>query len=316
MFRRLTPCLALAAALASGLGAAPLSLAEVRDQVENFRLLQEERDELLAELPPSDNLLRYEAEYRVALGTPRWRHTEPAAVHQALAAARGVLLADYHAAPESQRRSAEVLRAMAAGGPVTLVLEWIDHRYQGVVDAYLAGDLDAEGLRAKVRYDENWPFAWTSYRPVLEAAREVGARVVLAEDFEAEPQPTLWQRDDRVVAALRAAASPGSRFLVVYGAYHTLGAGHLGEKLAAAGLAVDWTLTGEAPEVWFKALTRHRDPDQLHFLDLGDRRLYIRNGTPNERISGEITDLESMLGYGDDEDDELDDDEDDELDEE
>ena len=298
IFRRLVaPALALFAGFAGALGAAPLSLAEVRGRVASYRLLEEERDELVEELPPTQSLDRYREEYQRALGRPRWRHLDRAAAHEAFARADRVLLADYHIAPESQLRTVEVLEAMATRGPVTLVLEWIDRRYQVAVDAYLAGDMDAESLRKKIHYDEHWPFAWKHYRPVLEAARRVKSRVILVEDFAAESQASLSERDDAVVAAVQAVADGDTRLLVVYGSYHTLGEGHLGDKLAAAGFPVDWTLTGEAPEVWFRALTRHRDPDRLHFLSLGDRRMYVRNGTPTERISGEITDLEWLLGY-------------------
>lgn len=297
LLRRVAPTLALLAALAGGLGAAPLDLEEIQNRAAGYRSLVEERDELLAELPVNERLNAYQREYYAALGAPRGEPVSPAETHQALAAARGVVMADYHLAPESQRRATEVLRAMASGGPVTLILEWIDHRYQREVDAFLAGQLDADTLRGRIHYDDHWPFPWENYLPVLEAARDVRARVVLSEDFTTKPQPSLWQRDERVVAALTAAADDGTRYLAIYGAFHVLGEGHLGEKLAAAGLPVDWVLTGEAPEVWFQALARHRDPDRLEYLALDAGRMFVRNGTPTERISGEIADLEWLLGY-------------------
>lgn len=289
--------------LAVALAAAPMSPAEIRGEVARYADLQEWREELGEEFQESASLVAYRREYYAALGSPRSRRVAPVRVHRALAGAATVLMSDFHLTARSQERGAEVLEAMSRGaGSVILVLEWIDRSFQAEVDAYLAGDLDLATLRERVRYDEVWPFPWEPYAGVLATAKRVGAKVKVVDELLADRQPSLRERDDLVVAAVEdlRARDPQVRVLVIYGAFHVLGRGHLGEKLAGAGHPASMTLVGEAPGIYHEALHRARDHDLLDYLSLGGGRYYVQNGTPLERLRDEVRSLEGFLGYADD----------------
>jgi len=66
-----------------------------------------------------------------------------------------------------------VLREMASQpGELAVGVEWIQARFQPVVDDYFAGRIDESAFLRKVEYYERWRFDYRLYRPIIEYARE------------------------------------------------------------------------------------------------------------------------------------------------
>lgn len=293
---RPTAAFAVALVLAARLGAAPLTLDQVDCRAATHRALKAQMAEMNEYFGEPEALVRYEREYRAEVASRSEELTPLPDVDDRLAGSRLTLFGDTHTERSSQTNTVEALRAMRAGdGPVTLVIEFIDRSFQAEVDAYLAGELDVEALRERVQYDEHWGFSWENYRLVLEGARRLGAGLLLVENHLERHE--LDQRDREIVAWTMAhrARHPDTRYLVAYGSYHVLGRGHLADLFAAEGLPADTVLVGEAPEVYFRALRKVRDPDLVRFVRLSDELYFIRNGTPIER---ERETRDTFMGYG------------------
>ena len=126
-------------------------------------------------------------------------------------------------------------------------------------------------------------FPWDGYSEILQRAKSLQVPILLADSFI--EHKSLAERDDQVVARMNLykRERPETRFLVVYGAFHILGKNHMSEKAAAANLAPDLFLVGEASEIFWQALGNYEDPAKFPFLSLGENIFYIQNGTPLER---------------------------------
>lgn len=281
--------------LAASLRAAPLSLDQIDCLAELHLALKAQLAEMNEVFGEPEALVRYEQEYRQAVREQTAEITPVADLEERLAGAELVLFGDTHTEIESQENTIEALRAMRRGdGPVTLVIEWIDRSFQAEVDAFLAGETDGATLREAVEYDRHWSFSWEHYLPVLEAARELGAGVLLVEDHLHRQELGDRDRDIATLTLTHRARNPGRRYLVAYGSYHTFGRGHLPDLFVAGGLAPDAVLLGEAPEVYFRALRKVRDPERLRFVRLGPGLYFVENGTPVER---ERETRDRFMGY-------------------
>ena len=287
--------------LCSCLVAAPISDKEHEWMVSVDNLVLEHIDEMEEGFTANEALEKYEAEYRQVLRGRTGVPVGKAEMQKSLAKANCVFLTDEHTVAKAQANTVWVLETMSKGqGPVALVLEWIDASFQKDLDQYLRGEITAEELKKTVRYDELWGFPWGGYKAVLEKAKSLQIPVLLADSFI--EHKSLAQRDDQVVARMNLFKkdNPQTRFLVVYGAFHILGKDHMGEKAAKAGLKPDLFLVGEASEIFWQALTKHKDTEKFPFLSLGDNIFYIQNGTPVERHRSYRQYLMDLLGYYDD----------------
>src|SRR5262245_11418066 len=84
-----------------------------------------------------------------------------------------ILLGDYHALPASQRYAMRLLRELADRGrqPV-LALEAVFARDQHILDSWMRGEISAEEVRQRVRFDAEWGFDWAPLEELLTLARE------------------------------------------------------------------------------------------------------------------------------------------------
>lgn len=278
--------------------AAPLDPAAIEARMEVSRKLLEQIVQIEAVFEDTGSLARYEREYLKALAA---RPASPVAekiLFQRLATSPYVFVSDVHNCADSQGLTLEVMRAVAAGpGPVTLVLEWVDRRFQGDVDAFLAGKITLSTLRRRICYEQYWSFPWTSYRRVLDEAKRLGLAILLSEDLENDHG--LAERDAAIcdTVATHRDANPGMRYMVVYGAYHLLGPRHLTARLATRGLTPQVIIVDESDTHYWATLKAVKDPDLIEALDLGDGVFYVERGSPVERHRAYRNFLMSLTGW-------------------
>ncbi len=187
---------------------------------------------------------------------------------------------------------------MRAGkGPMTLVIEWVDISFQKQVDEFLAGRLPLKDVRNKISFDKLWGFSWAGYSKILSAAKQLKTPILLVERLKTSHN--LADRDNFITAKIseHSKKAAGMRYLVVYGDYHTLGSGHLSQKMAKAGLKPQTILIGDGKDIYWKLLGKIKDPAKIGFADLGSGIYYVRNGTPLERSLAYRDYLMKMLGY-------------------
>jgi uncharacterized iron-regulated protein len=101
------------------------------------------------------------------------------ALFDRLAQADAVFLGETHLDETTHRFELATLQALCARRPgrVVLALEMFERDVQPTLDAYLAGSIDEATFLVKAR---PWSNYRTAYRPLIEHAKAVGARVVAA----------------------------------------------------------------------------------------------------------------------------------------
>src|SRR5690606_24763764 len=97
-----------------------------------------------------------------------------------MAGYRAVCLGEQHDSPAhhyAQRRSVEELgrRSAEAQRPFAVGFEMFQTPYQPALTRYVTGAATEEQLLDESEYRERWGFDFALYRPLLEAARELGA---------------------------------------------------------------------------------------------------------------------------------------------
>ena len=96
-----------------------------------------------------------------------------------LADQRLVYVGETHTAYHDHLLQLEVLKAMAAQpGRLALGVEWIQARFQPIVDRYLAGEIDESAFLRDIEYYERWRFDYRLYRPIVEFARDNGIPIL------------------------------------------------------------------------------------------------------------------------------------------
>jgi hypothetical protein len=147
-----------------------------------------------------------------------------------------VYVGDYHtlrAAQQTYQRLAE--SALARGRRVILALEWIQGRYQGELDALLAGRITEKTFLARTGQGSGRGFdLWAGYAPLVAMARRYGLPVV-AIDRPARGPRSLALRDAfaarRIASACAAPDSP--LVMVLMGQFHVAPC-HLPARVRAA----------------------------------------------------------------------------------
>ncbi|HNX78002.1 MAG TPA: ChaN family lipoprotein [Candidatus Rifleibacterium sp.] len=288
------------------LNAAEISKEEFNRLRDVEKTLRSQISEMETQLKPSASLKNYTKEYQAAVPKASPQPLTDAEMAKILAGARYVLLGDEHTTARSQANTVLVLNMMrAAKEPLTLVIEWVDISFQKEIDAFLAGKLTLDALQGKISFAKLWGFSWKDYARILAAAKRLKVQVLLTERLKSTH--SLADRDTFITTTIAAHSKtcPGMRYLVVYGDYHILGAGHLADKMAKAGFKPQLRLIGDAGEVYWKLLGKVKDPEKIGFAGLGSDIYYILNGTPAERSLSYRNYLMKLLGYGKDDFEEL-----------
>ncbi len=103
---------------------------------------------------------------------------EPAEVAAEIVMADVIALGEEHMTPAVHRRHHELLRALHEKRPqMVIAMEMFERDVQGVLDRYLAGEIDEATFLAEAR---PWPHYARDYRPVIEFAKEKGLPVLAA----------------------------------------------------------------------------------------------------------------------------------------
>jgi len=121
-----------------------------------------------------------------------------------------VLLGEHHNSVDDHNLELDVVRQMhrsaqSSGQPFSVGLEMVQQRFQGVLDDYVAGKIDDQGLYRGVEWSKRWSWPYEPYLPVFRFCRETGSRLVgLNTDNESlgkverggleELQQEEWQR--------------------------------------------------------------------------------------------------------------------------
>jgi hypothetical protein len=172
-----------------------------------------------------------------------------------------VLVGDYHALPASQRFAMSLLRQLAAAGksPV-LALEAVFARDQRVLEAWMQGQISADEVRQRIRFDAEWGFDWAPLEELLTAAR---GSAVASYGIDCRPRHdlrTISIRDRHAACKLAEIRErhPGSPVLTLFGESHLV-PGHLPRFLREA-----------RPDD--RILTVLQNVDSLYWLAAGERR--------------------------------------------
>jgi uncharacterized iron-regulated protein len=94
-------------------------------------------------------------------------------------AKRLVFVGETHTSVSDHELQLRVLKAMhAQGGDLTVGVEWFQRPFQEVLDRYINGDLDEQGMLRESEYFQRWGFDYRLYRDILKYARDNGIRVL------------------------------------------------------------------------------------------------------------------------------------------
>jgi hypothetical protein len=284
-----------------GTAGAPLSEASIAKLQKLEAVVSSHIAEMEKQTTPSPALEKYRLEYLKAIPHLPLRRVPDAELAERLAASPMVLLGDNHTTARSQENTVQVLTLMAKGPrPLTLVIEWIDITFQKEVDRFLAGHLPLTDLRKAISYNSLWGFPWKGYSQILSTAKKLRVPVLLVERLKG--RHSLTDRDTFITKCLNTHrhANPTSRYLVVYGDYHLLGANHLSEQFMKAGFTRQTVLFGDSDTTYWRALKQFKDPSMIGVLALGPDLFFICNGTPWERQLSYRAYLMKLLDYSED----------------
>lgn len=144
-----------------------------------------------------------------------------------------VYIGDYHALSSSQAFAARLIREIASRSRhVILAVEMVYGRNQRVLDRWMAGEIDDDEFRRRIRYELEWGYDWTGFRQIFDAARDYGMKVF---GIDCPPRSGLRyikKRDryaaTRIVDIFR--RNPQSKVVVVIGESH-LATSHLPDQV-------------------------------------------------------------------------------------
>jgi hypothetical protein len=117
-------------------------------------------------------------------------------VRHEIAKAGIVLVADYHALPNSQRYLGSLLRdPKLHHRPVVLGVETIFSHDQHILDEWSRGEIDEAELRQRIRFELDWGYDWATFYELLSAARDHGASIYGLDCMPREDLRKIGARD-------------------------------------------------------------------------------------------------------------------------
>jgi hypothetical protein len=147
----------------------------------------------------------------------------PSDVREEIAKAGIVLVADYHALPNSQRYLASLLHDPELHQrPVVLGVETVFSHDQHILDEWFRGEIDEDELRQRIRFELDWGYDWPSFYELLSAARSHGAPVYGLDCMPREDLRKIGARDRHAadkIAELRRRHSD-ALILILFGESH------------------------------------------------------------------------------------------------
>ncbi len=102
----------------------------------------------------------------------------PAQVDQRLDQARVVLVGERHDHPGHHAVQLDLLKRLAAKGPVVVGVEWLEQDAQPACDRLSRGEITLEQFRQEVDWDEAWRYEWKMFAPIFAQVRQRGHALV------------------------------------------------------------------------------------------------------------------------------------------
>jgi len=206
----------------------------------------------------------------------------PAQYEQAVREADIVLVADYHALPQCQRFTAELVEQLAKQRSVVLAVEMIFARDQHFLDGWSRGEITSDALRQRTCFDLDWGYDWQPFVEMLERARASGVRVCGLDCMPRGDLRRIGIRDRH--AALRIAEirerHPDAAVVVLFGESH-MAPNHLPRHIRVH-RSMDRILTvlQNADQLYWQA-SGERDP--VHAVRVNEQVVCVFNATPLEK---------------------------------
>jgi hypothetical protein len=201
-----------------------------------------------------------------------------------LDAADVLLVGDYHALPASQQYAATLLReAAATGRPVVLAVETVFSRDQRILDEWLAGEIDDDELRDRIRYDRDWGYAWEPFLDLLRAGRLLGQGVYGLDCMPRGDLRKIAARDRHAATKILEVRRkhPEARIMALFGESH-LAPNHLPLHVNAA-LPTERVLTvlQNVDTLYWRAAGERRD--RVDAVKVSDDVVCVFNSSPLEK---------------------------------
>ncbi len=229
---------------------------------------------------------RYEREYN--RGIRRYqRRASLTELDLALARAEIAYVGDYHTLAQSQRAFLRLLRRLPPERPVVVGLEFVQGRFQAVLDAYIEGTLSDEEFLKQIEHQKHWVFGgFKNFKEILMLARERHYHVIGIDSLGHGPAGSSLQKRDAYAASRLAHAvttHPHHLVMVLIGELH-IAPMHLPAAVDAA-----LSTAGQHPsqlilyqnchELYF-ALAEHGREHQTELVRLEANRYCLMNTPP------------------------------------
>jgi hypothetical protein len=214
-----------------------------------------------------------------------------------LEAARGsriVYVGDYHALDKCQRFQARLVEDLA-DGPVLLAVEMLYGRNQRALDDWMAGRIDDDHFRRRVRFDLEWGYTWEEYRAVLEVARRRGIPVYCIDSGPRNDLRYIRKRDTAVATKIAdiLRRNPDHTLVVGFGESH-LASTHLPGKVRGhfprGTLGRDLIILQNVDEIYWRAACA--GAEDAHVLKVSEDIFCVLNATPFEKYEAYRRQLE------------------------
>jgi hypothetical protein len=196
-----------------------------------------------------------------------------------------ILIGDYHALPNSQRFAAQLIEQLGDGQERSLAvgLETVFARDQHILDEWLAGEIDDDELRERIRFDIDWGYEWEPFYALVQSVRAHARAAYGLDCMPREDLRKIGARDRHAAAKIAEIRQkhPAARIVVVFGESH-LAPNHLPqllkEKLPAERVltvlqnvdALYWMAAGESC-------------DRVEAVQVAEDVICVFNSTPLEK---------------------------------
>jgi hypothetical protein len=100
-----------------------------------------------------------------------------------------IVLGERHGFQPDLSRASKVVHGLAERAPVRVALEAVHRKYQGVLDAFDHGQVDASDLPSKLEWKDSWGFAFRPYAPLIEAGHDLDRVTVIGAGVDLGPKP-------------------------------------------------------------------------------------------------------------------------------
>ena len=216
-------------------------------------------------------------------------------IDNAIKKAQVVLFADYHSHSQFQSIAQKHLQKITAKNKF-IVLEWMGYRSQSLVNDYLDNNMSLEHLANELSRRGGWDFTMSPYLEMLKKAKNLGFKVLLAEDYSQELR--LEKRDETIVKLISSKnnESPDSQFFVFYGAYHLMGDNHLYDRLTGDFGMKSVVITGYADNVYWYAALEERTKTPVKYYQFKNNHYFYNIQDPVSRGKMNLSYLKKTFG--------------------